>query len=171
MDVTRKGFFPVNLIFENGTNERVRVRKETIGLIDDNGVIHRPVNHRVMYDKFKNNPVARFLAGSVISIAVGVVSSVSAILANRKMKADWRQKEIPDHLILQPGQQINGFVYFMVPEGTTVTVSKLCIESERVDSRKSVQFELTPGPTQPGITLSPIKQEKPIESVLSEPNR
>lgn len=171
VDVTRKGFLPVNLIFRNHTEERVRVRRETIELTDENGVVYKPVSAKVMYARFKKNLVTRFLAGSVISVAVGVVAAVSALLANRKMKADWRQKEIPDQLIIQPGRQMNGFVYFKVPEGTTTTVSKLHLESERLESGEKVRFELTPGENPPGITLSPIKRRKPVEPSHTGPNR
>ena len=166
-DVTRKGFFPVNLIFKNDTNECVRIRRETIELIDENGVVHRPVNSKVMFENLKFSAVARFIAGSVISVVVGAVSSVSAILANRKMKADWGQKEIPDELIIPPGRNMSGFVYFRLPEGETTTVSKLCVESVRVDSGEKIRFELLPRENESSITISPIKRSQPVEHSLT----
>jgi len=170
-DVTRKGFFPVNLIFKNDTNECVRIRRETIELIDENGVVHRPVNSKVMFENLKFSAVARFIAGSVISVAVGAVSSVSAILANRKMKADWGQKEIPDELIIPPGRNMSGFVYFRLPEGETTTVSKLCVESVRVDTGGVIHLEVTPGKNGSTITFYPAGDKNPPNQASTEPTR
>jgi len=170
LDVIRQGFFPINLILKNNTNERVRVLKESIELVDEDGVVHRPVSGKTMFDRFKRNPVARFLAASVISVSVGVVSYVSTVIANRKMKADWQQKEIPNQLVLDPGKQLNGFVYFKVPEDKITRVSKLCLESERLNSRKKVRFELAPDENRSAIILSPNRQEKANDPVSTEPN-
>jgi hypothetical protein len=168
-DVTRKGFFPVNLIFNNDTDQCVRIHRETIELIDENGMVHRPVNSTVMFDNLKFSVVARFIAGSVISVAVGAASSLSAILANRKMKADWGQKEIPDELIIPPGRNMNGFVYFRLPEGESTTVSKLCLESVTVDSGKRIRFELLPRENESPITVSPIKRTQRVERSRTGP--
>jgi len=156
VDVTRKGFLPVNMIVMNDTNEEVRVSKESIELIDENGLSYEPVDAKVMFDNHKENPLARFVAGSVISVSIGTVSAVSAIIANRKMRADWREKEMPDELIIESGKQMNGFVYFRVPRDTTTTVSKLCLESERLDSLETVEFELAPTENLADVTISPV---------------
>ncbi len=167
-DVTRKGFFPVNLIFKNDTNERVHIHREAIELIDENGIVHRPVSSKVMFKKFKVNVLARFVAGSVISVAVGAVSSASAILTNRKMKSDWHKKEIPDQLVIPPGRRMNGFVYFELPEGETTTVSKLCVPSEAINSGKKIRFELATHENKRPIRISPIKQKSPVEPSRDE---
>ncbi len=166
-DVTRKGFLPVNLIFENDTSERVRIHRETIEFVDENGVIHRPVNSKAMFENLKFSAVAHFVAGSVISVVVGAVSSVSAVLANQKMKADWSQKEIPEDLIIPPGRKMNGFVYFKFPEGETTRLSKLCLESETINSRKRIRIELVPRDDASLIMISPIKQARPIDPSLT----
>ncbi|NIO03130.1 MAG: hypothetical protein GTN74_00555 [Proteobacteria bacterium] len=169
-DVTREGFVPVNLIVRNDTDEQVRINREKIALIDENEVVYRPVSSNDMSDKFKKNVIAHFLAGSVISVAVGVVSSVSAILANRKMKADWQRKEIPDQLVLQPGKQIHGFVYFKLPQGQTTTVSKLYLESERLNSGKTVRVELTPRDNESIVTISPPDPREPKDHSITAAN-
>lgn len=161
IDVTRKGFLPVNLILKNDSYEEICVRKDAVKLIDTHGLDYRPVDAKDMSGRFKKNPVLRFVAGSVISVVIGAAGFVSAILDNRKMRADWQEKEIQDPLIVEPGGQRNGFVYFKVPEGTTTAVSKLCLESESLESGERIEFEFIPGENGTRISLSPPKEKKP----------
>jgi hypothetical protein len=168
-DVTREGFVPVNLIVRNDTDENVRINRHKIELIDENGVIYRPVSSKAMFEEFKIDAFKRLAALSIISVWIGALSYISAKRANRKMEADWQRKEIPDHLIIPPKSKIHGFVYFKLPEGQT-TVSQLRLESERMSTRKKVQIEITPTDSQSLITISPIQEENPTETSLTGPN-
>jgi len=171
MDVTQKGFVPVNLIIDNDTDEPLRIDKENIELIDENGIAYRPVSSKLMFEEFEIDAIGRFAVFSVVSVAAGVVSYISAKRANRKMKADWQRKEIPDRLIIPPGTRMSGFVYFQLPEGEITEVSKLHLESERVITRKRMEFEFTPQEDQPVIAISSVKPDNPTDSHLNRPNR
>ncbi len=50
VDLTSEGFYPVNLIFKNDTNDRVIVLRETVELIDASGNIHRPVRSTLVFN-------------------------------------------------------------------------------------------------------------------------
>lgn len=136
-DVTSEGFYPVNLIIQNDTNDRVIVLRETVELIDSSGNIYRPVRSTIMFNSFEKNKIAYALLG------FGIFSYMSAEEANRKMETDWRDKEIPDQVIILSGRKTNGFVYFRLPKGRTTKGHKLRVEAERMDTKKRMQLELT----------------------------
>lgn len=136
-DVTREGFFPVQLIFKNDTNDRVIVLRETIELIHLNGNIYRPVRSTTIYNSFENNKIAYALLG------FGIFSYMSAEEANRKMESDYRDKELPDQLIILPGLRSNGFAYFQLPKGSTTKGSKLTLQAERLDNRQKLKLEFS----------------------------
>jgi hypothetical protein len=136
-DVTREGFFPVQLIFKNDTKERVLVLRETIELSHPNGNIYRPVRSSVMYNAFENNKIAYALLG------FGIFSYMSAEEANRKMESDYRDKELAEQVIILPGLRAGGFAYFQLPKGSTTKGSKLSLTAERLDNRQPVRLEFT----------------------------
>ena len=136
VDVTSEGFYPVNLIFKNDTKDHVIVFRDSIVLIDGSGNSRRPVRGANMYNAFENNKIAYAFFG------FGILSYMSAEEANRKMETDWRQKEIPEQLVIQPGRKANGFVYFQLPKDQTVKGGKLRVEAESLETRKKNQLEL-----------------------------
>jgi hypothetical protein len=136
-DVTREGFFPVQLVFKNDTNDRVIVLRETIELIHTSGNIYRPVRSTAIYNSFENNKIAYALLG------FGIFSYMSAEEANRKMETDYRDKELAEQVIILPGLRANGFAYFQLPKGSTTKGSKLTLQAERLDSRQKLKFEFT----------------------------
>lgn len=134
-DVTREGFFPVQLIFKNDTNDRVIVLRETIELMHPNGNIYRTVRSSTMDNSFENNKIAYALLG------FGIFSYMSAEEANRKMESDHRDKEIAEQVILMPGLRATGFAYFHLPKGSSTKGSKLKLEAERLDTRQKLKIE------------------------------
>lgn len=136
-DVTREGFFPVQLVFKNDTNDRVLVLRETLELMHPNGHIYRPIRSNAMYNAFENNKIAYALLG------FGIFSYMSAEEANRKMESDYRDKELAEQVIIQPGLRASGFAYFQLPKGSTTKGSKLSLIAERLDNRQKVKFEFT----------------------------
>lgn len=137
LDLTSEGFYPVHLIFKNDTKDRVIVLRETIELMDAGGTIHRPVRSTIVFQAFEKNKMAYALLG------FGIFSYMSAEDANRKMEADWREKEIPDQLIILSGRKANGFTYFQLPKGKTPKGWKLRLEADKLDTKQRVQLELT----------------------------
>jgi hypothetical protein len=137
VDVNSEGFYPVNLIFKNNTDDRVLVFRETMELIDSSGNIYRPVSSTAMFNTFEHNKIAYALLG------FGIFSYMSAEEANRKMETDWHQKEIPDQLLILPSRKANGFVYFQLPKEKTIKGGKLRLEAEKLETKTKSQLELT----------------------------
>lgn len=135
-DVTNRGYYPVQLIFKNDTSENVLVLRGTVE-IETAGSVFRTVRSSNMYNDFEHNKMAYALFG------FGIFSYMSAEEANRKMEADWREKEMPEQLIVMPGRTSHGFVYFKLPQGVTLRGSKLKVEAERMADRKIIKLEVT----------------------------
>lgn len=137
VDVTSKSYYPVNLIFDNSTNGQILVLKETVELFDGSGNTYRPVRSLAMYEEFEKSKMAYALLG------FGIFSYMSAEDANKKMEADWREKEMPNEFIVLAGRKKSGFVYFQLPKGKSTKGCKLKLEAEKLDSKEKVQMELT----------------------------
>ena len=136
VDVTSEGFYPVHLIFKNDTNDRVIVLRETVELITASGTIYRPVRSTIMYNAFEKSKMAYALLG------FGIFSYMSAEEANRKMEGDWRDKEIPEQLIILPALRANGFIYFQLPKGSTTKGAKLTMQGEKLETRQKLKLEI-----------------------------
>ncbi len=134
VDVTSEGFYPVNLVFRNDTQDRVIVSRDTIEFIDATGSTNRPVRYNVMFGAFEKSKMAYALLG------FGIFSYMSAEDANRKMESDWRQKEIPEQLIIQAGRKADAFVYFRLPPGKTLNGGKLVLEAESLETKQKIPF-------------------------------
>jgi hypothetical protein len=135
-DVTSQGYYPVLLIFKNNTSDKILVPRETVE-IESGSSLYRPVRSSNMYNDFEHNKMAYALLG------FGIFSYMSAEEANRKMETDWREKEMPEQLVVLPGRTAHGFVYFKLPQGTTLRGGKLKVEAEKMGQKKTVKFELT----------------------------
>ncbi len=137
VDVTEEGFYPINLIIKNDSNSRVLILRETIDLMDTGGNIYRPVRSTIMSQTFEKNKMAYALLG------FGIFSYMSAEEANKKMEADWREKELPEQLIILPDRKNYGFVYFQLPKGKTTKGDKIRLEAEKLESKEKIHIELT----------------------------
>jgi hypothetical protein len=135
-DVTGGGYFPVQLIFKNDTPDKVMVLRETVEL-ESGGTVYRTVRSSNMFNDFEHNKMAYALLG------FGIFSYMSAEEANRKMEADWREKEMPEQLIVLPGRTSHGFVYFKLPPGKSLRGSKVTIEAEKMGEKKLVKLDVT----------------------------
>jgi hypothetical protein len=136
IDVTSEGFYPVNLIFRNDTKDRVIVLRDTVELIDPTGNTNRPVRYNIMFSAFEKSKMAYALLG------FGIFSYMSAEDANRKMETDWRQKELPEQLIIQTGRRADGFVYFRLPPGRTPQGGRLLLEAELLETKEKIPLEV-----------------------------
>jgi hypothetical protein len=128
VDVTSKGYYPVNLIIGNDSGERILVPRESIQLVDQNGNTIRTTRSANMFDEFEISKMTYAMLG-------GIFSYMSAEDANKKMESDWRDKEIVEQLILSPATKGNGFVYFKIPSGTPKGFT-LKLQVEGLESRK-----------------------------------
>ena len=136
VDVTSQNFYPVLLIMRNDTSNRLIILKDSFVLEDADGRFYRPVNSQVMADTCEHNKMAYAFLG-------GIFSYMSAEDANRKMASDWRDKELPDSLIINPERRTSGFVYFELPAGKTTKGCTLKLEVENLDTKVKTQFEFT----------------------------
>ena len=137
VDTTSQGFYAINLILLNETDDRVMILRDAVELVDSDGNAHRSVRADIMIDALESSPLAYAFFG------FGIWSAMSAEEANKKMAADWRDKEIPDNMIISPGQKTNGFVYFQLPKGKVPKGCTLRFEAEQLESRERVPVELT----------------------------
>lgn len=137
VDVTSKNFYPVNLIFQNNTNDRILLLRDTAELIDFKNNTYKPIRSIIMSEACEHNKMAYALLG------FGIFSYMSAEEANKKMASDWREKELPDQLIIQPVRKVNGFLYFQLPEGQKINGCKLKLEMEKLDTKEKFPLELT----------------------------
>lgn len=159
VDVNSKRYYPVHLIFSNDSNERVMLEREKIQLIDGDGNQIAKVRSTVMADECEHNKMAYALLG------FGIFSYMSADDANKKMAADWRDKELVEQVIIAPGKKANGFLYFRIPERKNVTGYRLQAELEKIDSKETVALQIALG--QMGKESGPSEEAK--ESAPHDP--
>ena len=136
VDVTKANFFPVLIIVQNDTSDRIIFLKESVELTDPKGNYYRPISSAVMADACEHNKMAYALLG------FGIFSYMSAEEANRKMASDWRDKEFPDTSITNPGRKRHGFLYFELPEGETTSGYRLSFVVESLESKEKFPFEI-----------------------------
>jgi hypothetical protein len=136
VDVTSKGFYPLQLIFQNDTDDRLVILRETVELIDPKDISHKPVRSTIMADACEHNKMAYALLG------FGIFSYMSAEEANRKMASDWREKELPDQLIIPAERKMSGFLYFQLPMGQTTKGYKLRLVVEKLETKEKIPLEL-----------------------------
>ncbi len=136
MDVTSKNFYPINIILSNNSNDRIIILRETAELVDASGNNYKPVRSSIMADTCEHNKMAYGILG------FGLFSYMSAEEANRKMANDWRERKLPDQLIIQPGRKKNGFLYFQLPEGKKINGCKLILEVEKLETKEKIPFEI-----------------------------
>jgi hypothetical protein len=143
VDVTEVSFFPILIVVQNDTNDRIYFLKDSVELIAPNGNLYRPVSSAIMAEACEHNKMAYALLG------FGIFSYMSAEEANSKMASDWRDKELPDTFIVNPGRKRHGFLYFELPEGETPSGYKLTFLVESLESKEKFSFEIV----LPTITL------------------
>ena len=136
VDVTEANFFPVLMIIQNDTSDRIYFLKESVEMTHPGGKYYRPVPSEVMADACEHNKLAYALLG------FGIFSYMSADEANRKMASDWREKELPDTSITNPGRKRHGFLYFEFPEGETPGGSRLSFIIEKLETKEKFPFEI-----------------------------
>ncbi len=129
-------YYAVHLLFASAIDERLLIARATIELADPRGGVHRPVGALVMARDFESSAAAYTLLGG------GGIGYRSPDEANRSREADWYDREIPENLVIQPGQRAGGFVYFRLPEGRTPAGMLLRREAARIGLDQTTILEL-----------------------------
>ena len=136
LNVNEKNFYPVNLVIKNNSETRLLLYKNSVQLVDSIGNKYFPISCSIMSGEFEHNKMAYALLG------FGIFSYMSAEDANKKMETDWRDKELPGELIINPRQRNSGFVYFKLPEGSKPNGMTLKLTIEAIETRKQYSIEL-----------------------------
>ncbi|MCP5368744.1 MAG: hypothetical protein H6907_18865 [Hyphomicrobiales bacterium] len=136
-DVTEKGYVPVQVVFENATGERVLILRASVELEDSSGRTYRPANSAEVADAVKDNKMAYALLG------FGIFSYMSAEDANNDRGADYRQKSLPENLIVSPRRTENGLLFFNVGKGVRINGFKVKAVAELMTSNRDLDLEVT----------------------------
>lgn len=135
-NLNKKGYYPVQVLLENSTQEKVVVLRESVELLAPNGEHYRPVGAAVMADEFEDNAMAYALFG------FGILSYMSAQDANQQRSVDYQHKDLGESTIIAAGRKRGAFIYFKLPEGTVPSGATLMLEVEKLSSQEMVSFEL-----------------------------
>ncbi len=135
VDVTKVNFYPVLIITQNETSDRIYFMKESVELTDPRGNHYRPLPSEVMADACEHNKLVYALLG-------GLFSYMSADEANRKMALDWQNKEVPETSITNPGRTRYGFLYFELPEGETPSEYTLSLIAEVLETKEKFPIDI-----------------------------
>ncbi len=135
-DLTEKDYYPIEVVINNGTEQRIFVQKEQIKVVSNSGSEIRPINVTVMIDEFEHNKMTYALLG------FGLLSYMSAEEANKKMASDWSSKELASELIVNPNRRGSGFVYVKMPKDTKPTGMELFVPIENLETRAISNFKV-----------------------------
>jgi len=136
VDVTEKGYFPIEIAIDNSGDSKVLIEKDVMELhLSGGGIIH-PISVSAMTDEFEHNKMAYALLG------FGIFSYMSADDANKKMAADWSSKELTKELIVGPGRKSSGFIYVKLPNGERPTGLELVVSVEHLDKKGTEDVHL-----------------------------
>ena len=76
-------------------------------------------------------------------LGFGIFSYMSADEANKKMESDWRDKELPEQLIIPQGRKANAFVYFKLKDGQSLKGDKLIVEVEKLSTSERFPLQIS----------------------------
>lgn len=136
INVSERDYYPVQVVAQNGSASRMLLLKERIEVSDSAGNTYRPINVATMVDEFEHNKMAYALLG------FGIFSYMSADDANKKMAADWRDKELSSETIINPGRKAAGFIYLKMPKGVKPVGMTLNLEVENLETKAGSKFAI-----------------------------
>jgi hypothetical protein len=135
-NLLEKGYYPIKILIENNTEDRVLVLRDSVELRDPSGYSYTPVTSSEMAEDFEDNKMAYALLG------FGIFSYMSADEANKERSADYQTKELGQSQIIHRGRSNGAFVYFKLPQGALVANSVLSLDAEHLGSKESTRLEL-----------------------------
>jgi hypothetical protein len=135
VDLAKEGFYPVLVMVQDNGDDRLLVETQDFTITDSKGNTYKPASVTDMTDEFGHHPF-------VYAVIGGIFSYISAEDANKKMTADWTEKQFPAESILKPGRMKSGFLYFRMPDGVTPKGMTLEFPVESLETKKSASFRL-----------------------------
>jgi hypothetical protein len=136
VDLTKEGFYPIFVMIQDSGDARLLVETQDFVITDSKGNTYKPVSVTAMTDEFGHHPF-------VYAVIGGIFSYISAEDANKKMTADWTEKQFPSESILKPTRMKSGFLYFRMPDGVTPKGMSLEFPVEALETKKATSFKLT----------------------------
>ena len=135
-NLIEKGYYPIKILIENNSDDRVLVLRDSVQLRDHSGYSYTPVTSSEMAEDFEDNKIAYALLG------FGIFSYMSAQEANEERSADYQAKELSQSQIIHRGRSDGAFVYFKLPQGAMVANSVLSLDAEHLGSQEITRLEL-----------------------------
>lgn len=118
--VNRKGYVPVLVALENKGEERAVVDAANINLEAGGGQVHQRIASEVVARKCQKSVAAHV-------IFLGWFSGLGAADYNRKMAEDWKAKELPSQVVLEPHSSTSGLLFFAIKDFSSVHGATLII--------------------------------------------
>lgn len=116
-DVRARGYLPIQVYIQNCNDlEELIFNPEAVSFIDNTGINWQQVNGMRMAQSFHRIPEVEGLAIGVISPIMGLGFAMGARDYNTRIDADYASKQVKEQELIIPGSNVNGFVYFRVPE-------------------------------------------------------
>jgi hypothetical protein len=128
-------FTPVQVVLENGADDKYLVDRNRATLECDDGTTLTPVSSSMVYKEFHTNLLA-------VGFFVGRNAEAEAANGNDAKRIDWAEKELPAQVILAPGQRTGGFLYFHGKCAARTRTLRLAAESLKSDDRVPIEIAL-----------------------------
>ena len=136
INVNKEHYYPVNLVIQNNTENRLLVMGDDQVLKSSSDAIFRPIPTPHMIQEFERSKMAYALLG------FGIFSYMSAEEANEKMAADWTEKALGAETIVSSGRRKSGFLYFKLPEDVDPESLVLHVQLEELESKTIHNLEI-----------------------------
>ena len=116
----RKGYVPVLIALENKGEDRVVVDGANIELEAGGGQVHQRTASEVVATKCQKSVGAHV-------IFFGWFSGMGAAEYNRKMAEDWKAKELPSQVVLEPHSTKSGLLFYAIKDFSSLDSATLTI--------------------------------------------
>lgn len=138
-DITKKNITPILIIMKNENDTEIVVNKSTAEL-NFMGTAYRPLNSASLAEEVKLLTGAYpFIPGAGLGAFLGMLSAQAT---NRRLAADWQQKELPDRLVIPSGEVKGGFLFFRLPSSLDIKKAELRILVEKIGEGRVVPLVL-----------------------------
>lgn len=118
--VNRRGYVAVLVALENKGAERAVVDGENIELEAGTGRLLKRTGSELVAKKCEKSVAAHV-------ILFGWLAGLGAAEYNRKMAADWKEKELPEQVILEPHSSVHGLLFYTIKDFSSVTGATLVV--------------------------------------------
>ncbi len=118
--VNSKGFVPLLVVVKNNGSNRAIIDGDRIVLEDGQGQLHERVDTEIVLKKCEKSVALHFAF-------FGALAGLSAGDYNKKMAEDWRDKEFPSQVVLEPYMSTAGLLFYRIEDEASVSGSRLLV--------------------------------------------